>query len=162
MGFTQSRRTLSFSEVHPVFYPKTHAIVRKSFHHDSQYGIAVTFVTIRCTPQRRISDGLETAFREWRGMVMRIKRFLLLILLVMLFTPNGASAQNPTVVRFSYSPSLFDDRDFAYNLIFGSRDESIEPDIMTKYFPMQSGSHTGYTLVGGQPSGDVRGCYPHK
>jgi hypothetical protein len=70
------------------------------------------------------------------------QRFILLILSVMLFAPYIVSAQDAPLVRFTYSPSLFDDRDFAYNFLFGSNDVSVEPDIMTMYYPLQAGTQS--------------------
>jgi hypothetical protein len=71
------------------------------------------------------------------------QRFILLILSVMLFAPQIVSAQDAPLARFTYSPpSLFDDRDFAYNFLFGSNDVSVEPDVMTAYYTLQSGTQT--------------------
>jgi hypothetical protein len=75
---------------------------------------------------------------------MRMKqRFILLIMSVALFAPHLVSAQEaPPRAHFIYSPSLFDDRDFVYNVMFGSTHAPLEPDIMTKYYAMQSGTQT--------------------
>jgi hypothetical protein len=78
-------------------------------------------------------------------MTMRMQqRFIVLILFVMLFAPLIVSAQDTApLARFTYSPpSLFDDKDFAYNFLFGSNEVSVQPDIMTGYYPLQSGTQT--------------------
>jgi hypothetical protein len=74
---------------------------------------------------------------------MRMKQhFILLILSVLVFAPQLVSAQDAPLVRFSYSPSLFDDKDFVYNIFFGSNEVSGEPDVMTKYYQVPSGTQT--------------------
>jgi hypothetical protein len=68
---------------------------------------------------------------------------ILLIMSVVLFAPHIVSAQDSLPrAHFMYSPSLFDDRDFVYNIMFESSTIAAQPDIMTKYYVVQSGTQT--------------------
>jgi hypothetical protein len=70
--------------------------------------------------------------------------FIVLMLSVALFAPHIVSAQDDIPrVRFSYSPpSLFDDRDFAYNFLFGSSEVAVVPDYTTMYYAVPAGGQT--------------------
>ena len=70
--------------------------------------------------------------------------FIALILSVFLFAPHIVSAQDDLPrVRFSYSPpSLFDDRDFVYNFLFGSTEVAAVPDYTTMYYALPAGGQT--------------------